>query len=104
MLTDAQVELFNTQGFLVIENVLDEETVLRPLKAEYNARLDQLMHAWVAEGRVPDAPRNADFFEKLLHCYAHGVDWFQPLDISLPGDRITADTPFHFGPAVFDLI
>ena len=39
MLTDAQVELFNTQGFLVIENVLDEETVLRPLKAEYNARL-----------------------------------------------------------------
>ena len=104
MLTDAQVELFNTQGFLVIENVLDEETVLRPLKAEYNARLDQLMHAWVAEGRVPDTPRNADFFEKLLHCYAHGVDWFQPLDISLPGDRITADTPFHFGPAVFDLI
>ena len=80
MLTDAQVELFNTQGFLVIENVLDEETVLRPLKAEYNARLDQLMHAWVAEGRVPDTPRNADFFEKLLHCYAHGVDWFQPLD------------------------
>ena len=51
MLTDAQVELFNTQGFLVIENVLDEDTVLRPLKAEYNARLDQLMHAWVAEGR-----------------------------------------------------
>ncbi len=61
MLTDAQVELFNTQGFLVIENVLDEDTVLRPLKAEYNARLDQLMHAWVAEGRVPDTPRNADF-------------------------------------------
>ena len=34
MLTDAQVELFNKQGFLVIENVLDEETVLRLLKAE----------------------------------------------------------------------
>jgi hypothetical protein len=33
MLTDAQVELFNTQGFLVIENVLDEETVPRPVDA-----------------------------------------------------------------------
>lgn len=26
------------------------------------------------------------------------------MDISLPGDTIHADTPFHFGPAVFDMI
>ena len=26
------------------------------------------------------------------------------MDISLPGDRIAADTPFHIGPAVFDML
>ena len=67
MLTDAQVELFNTQGFLVIENVLDEETVLRPLKAEYNARLDQLMHAWVAEGTFLHFTPTQKQRKKTLH-------------------------------------
>ena len=42
MLTDAQVDLFTTQGFLDIENVLDEETVLRPLMAESNDRVRQI--------------------------------------------------------------
>ena len=36
--------------------------------------------------------------------YAAKCDWFQPMDISLPGDRIYADTPMHFGPAIFDLV
>ncbi len=45
-----------------------------------------------------------DFESKLRVAYAAGCDWFQPMDISLPGDRIHADTPMHFGPAVFDMI
>jgi ectoine hydroxylase-related dioxygenase (phytanoyl-CoA dioxygenase family) len=40
----------------------------------------------------------------LLAAYRAGCDWFQPMDISLPGDRIRPDTPMHFGPAVFNLI
>jgi len=45
-----------------------------------------------------------DFYAKLKHCYVRGLDWFQPLDISLPGDEIAPDTPMHFGPAVFGMI
>jgi hypothetical protein len=44
------------------------------------------------------------FEETLIDAYKAGHDWFQPLDISLPGERIAADTPFHMGPAVFDFM
>ena len=48
--------------------------------------------------------RDLSFEAKLLAAQATGRDWFQPLDISLPNTRIEKDTPFHFGPAVFDLL
>ncbi len=103
MLTDQQKEFFDSEGYLVIENVLDEETVLGPVRAEYSALLDRLYDGWAAEGRVP-APAGASFQDKLLTAYRAGCDWFQPMDISLPGDKVTPDTPFHFGPAIFDLL
>ena len=49
-------------------------------------------------------PAGADFYTQLKLAYQAGCDWFQPLDISLPGDRITSQTPMHFGPAVFDML
>ncbi|MEL6947510.1 MAG: phytanoyl-CoA dioxygenase family protein, partial [Pseudomonadota bacterium] len=36
--------------------------------------------------------------------YSAGCDWFQPMDISLPGDSISHDTPMHFSQAVMDLV
>ena len=102
MLEKSQIEQFETQGFLVVEDVLGQN-VLDPVRAEYGALLDRLYAGWQAEGRV-GAPVTDDFWGKLLSAYRAGCDWFQPMDISLPGGRITADTPMHFGPAVFDMI
>ena len=104
MLSAAQIADFNTNGFLVIDNVFDQQTSLQPVREEYQTILDQLVAGWVAEGRMPEPPGDADFFGKLRQAYQAGCDWFQPLDISLPGDRITEQTPMHFGPAVFDLL
>jgi hypothetical protein len=53
---------------------------------------------------VSTPPQVLDFWGKLLSAYSAGCDYFQPMDISLPGDRIMADTPFHIGPAVFDMM
>ncbi|MFD2856101.1 hypothetical protein ACFSZS_16945 [Seohaeicola zhoushanensis] len=39
-----------------------------------------------------------DFWAKLLTSYRAGCDWFQPMDISLPGDTILADTPSTSAP------
>ncbi len=102
MLDQTQIENFERQGFLVVEDVLPEQ-VLEAVRAEYEGLLDGLYADWRAEGRV-GAPVSDDFWGKLLTAYRAGCDWFQPMDISLPGDQIHADTPFHFGPAVFDMI
>ncbi len=101
-LTQEQIDRFETDGVLVVEDVLEPE-ILGSVRSEYEALLDDLYRGWQAEGLVPPA-EGADFFEKLLLSYYAGCDWFQPMDISLPGDEIRPDTPFHFGPAVFDMI
>lgn len=95
MLTREQVERFGKEGYLVVENVLDQG-LLDLVRAEYAEILDGLCEGWGIEGKT--------FAEKLTRAYAAGHDWFQPMDISLPGDRIRADTPMHFGPAVFDMV
>ncbi|WP_137700666.1 phytanoyl-CoA dioxygenase family protein [Marimonas lutisalis] len=101
-LTRDQIDAFNANGVLVVPDVLPPQ-VLNGVKAEYESLLDGLYSAWHAEGRVP-APEGMDFWDKLLVSYEAGCDWFQPMDISLPGDEITPETPFHFGPAVFEMI
>ena len=100
MLDAAQTTFFREQGYLVVEDVFDPA----PLHAEYGALLGDLYDGWYAEGAVSIPPEGLDFWAKLRIAYAAGCDWFQPMDCSLPGDTIHADTPFHFGPAIFDLI
>ncbi|WP_420325807.1 phytanoyl-CoA dioxygenase family protein [Mameliella sp.] len=102
MLTQDQIAQFDREGYVVVEDVLDADR-LAAVKAEYAALLETLYARWHTEGRVPPA-EGMDFWQKLLTSYAAGCDWFQPMDISLPGGEIAADTPFHFGPAVFDML
>ncbi|KMW56820.1 hypothetical protein AIOL_001776 [Candidatus Rhodobacter oscarellae] len=102
MLNQDQIATFQKQGYLVVEDVL-EPARLEAVRAEYSQLLDGLYDGWHREGRVP-APRGLDFWGKLLAAYKARCDYFQPMDISLPGDRIQADTPMHFGPAVFDMV
>lgn len=102
MLSQAQVDTFHRDGVIVVPDVLPPD-VLGGVKAEYADLLDGLYDRWHAEGRVPP-PGDMDFWQKLLISYDAGCDWFQPMDISLPGGEIAADTPFHFGPAVFDML
>jgi len=102
MLSAEQCAKFAKDGFLVVEDVLDP-TLLSEIRQEYRALLATLVTQWQASGQLP-ALDGLDFFEQLECCYRAGLDWFQPMDISLPGGTIEAYTPFHFGPAVFDLV
>ena len=101
MLTPDRIETFAREGVLVVEDVLPPDLLAR-IRAEYAALLDALWEGWRAEGRVGAPPEG--FEARLLAAYAAGCDWFQPLDISLPGSEIEADTPFHFGPAAFEMV
>ena len=100
MITEQDVELFNRQGYLVVENLLDE-AALSAVRDEYAVRMDELYEQWWREGKVSAAPGTMNFWEKLDHCYKGTFDWYQPFDISLPHDDISDETPMHFGPAVF---
>ena len=104
MLNSEQIGFFEENGYLVVENVFDQQTILDPVRDEYAELLDNLYDAWFAEGRVTVAPDGLGFYDKLLYAYRAKCDWFQPMDISLPGDRIEADTPMHFGPAIFNMV
>lgn len=103
MLTPAQVNAFETQGYLVVPDVVPTALLAR-IQEEYSELMDRLYAEWFAAGRVDRAPDELSFWGKLSVAYRSGCDWFQPMDISLPGDQISAETPFHFGPAVFDLL
>ncbi|MEM9584973.1 MAG: phytanoyl-CoA dioxygenase family protein [Pseudomonadota bacterium] len=94
MLNPRQIESFHTKGYLVLHDVLTDK--LPAVIAEYETVLDHLCAAWGVRG--------VDFEDKIIRAYMQGNEWFQPLDISLPGDRIFANTPMHQGPAVFDMI
>ena len=102
VLTQTQIDTFETQGYLVVDAVLPRDT-LQAVKDEYTALLDTLYAGWETEGRVPPAA-GQDFWQKLLTSYKAGCEWFQPMDISLPGGEIAPDTPFHFGAAIFDVL
>lgn len=103
MLTPEQIDAFERDGYLVVPDVVPKIT-LDGIHTEYGELLDRLYEQWWAEKRVDKDPDSLGFWEKLAVSYEAGCDWFQPMDISLPGDTIYNDTPMHFGPAVFDLV
>lgn len=102
MLSDVQLEQFNRQGYLVVENLIDQAAV-EAVKAEYALLMDQLYAEWFKKGWVKTPPDGLDFWGKLDNSFRAGFDWYQPLDISLPHSDISEDTPLHIGPAVFDM-
>lgn len=104
MLSREQLQTFERDGYLVVEDVFDQQSVLGPVRAEYAQLLDGLYADWFAQGLVDVDPDGLTFWHKLLIAYRAKCDWFQPFDISLPGDTIHADTPMHFGPAIFDMV
>ncbi len=104
MLSQSQLDDYERDGYVVVENLVPTDEVLIPLKAEYTDRLRTLCRRWAKERRIPAASACGDFSEMIMTAVQFGVDYFQPLDISLPTGTIDKTTPFHAGPAVFDLL
>lgn len=102
MLSASQTAQFNRDGYLVIDDVIDAGT-LRAIKAEYAGLMDRMYANWSEAGRVAAPTDDMGFFDKLDAAVAAGVEWYQPLDISLPHAGIADDTPMHIGPAVFQM-
>lgn len=91
----AWLDDFNRRGIAIIPDVVPSAT-RAAMAQEYEVLLRDLAASWGLEWR--------GFWDTLRAAHLAGHDWFQPMDISLPGARIAPDTPFHAGPAAFDLL
>lgn len=103
MISPADVDLFQKQGYLVVEGLLDD-AALRDIRAEYAGRMDALFDQWYRQGKVPAPTAEMGYWDKLDIAFKGGFDWYQPFDISLPHADIADDTPMHFGPATFNMV
>lgn len=99
------VDRFNEDGYLILEDVLDVELDLEPVVREYTALLDDLIAAWHAAGRIPSTYEGLPFAQRLARFLNDGgPKAYAPFDISLPFSGVTEETPIHLGPATFALL
>ena len=103
MLSSEQIIAFRRDGYLAVEDLISPE-VRHAVVAEYADLMDHLYTEWRQRDQVPELAPDATFWDKLDAAVQAKIEWYQPFDISLPADGITAETPMHFGPAVFDMI
>jgi phytanoyl-CoA hydroxylase len=104
-LTQAQLEQFEVDGYVVVRGFLDPDKHLQPVLNEYEEVLDALARSLHAQGKLTSIHKDLPFEERLTQVYAESGEvhsqWF---DFSLPQKDICEDTPFWFGPEVFRVL
>jgi len=104
-LSAAQLEQFDREGYLVVENVLDPTEDLAPLFAEYTSILDGIVDDLVRDGTLTSRYDTLPFGDRLIQvCMESGRVFSSHFDISLPQKGVKYDSPMHVGPAVFRLL
>src|ERR1051326_5338624 len=104
-LSDEQLEQFYGRGYLVLDNVIDVDTYIAPLIAEYAEALEQLVDELYAAGQLSSRYEDLPFGRRLSRvCAETGRVHAGYFDFSLPFADVKADTPCHFGPAVFNML
>ena len=103
MLTDLQLESFYQNGYLVVDDLLNPNE-LEAIKTEYAECLDLQCQQWISQNKMDASVANRSFDEQLLASIEAGLDYFQPLDISLPLGPVEETTPIHLGDNVFHMM
>lgn len=97
-------------GYLVLENVLDRETIVEPVLDELAGVVSTVASHWKQEGVIPRTWERDRLEDQLLALTreVYGKKGVQPLtyymDISLPKGDIHPSTPMYLGEACFRLI
>jgi phytanoyl-CoA hydroxylase len=104
-LTQAQQAQFQRDGYLIVEDIVDERALIAPLVAEYERRLGVLMDDLYARGEISSSYDDLPFGRRLTALYKEtSRGWSQYFDFSLPFKQVQADEPCHFGPMVFAML
>ena len=104
-LTEAQVEQFHREGYLLVEGLFDPEADIEPIIEEYKGVLDTLASELYAQGEVSSTYAELPFGQRLIEIYKEsGKVHAQYFDFSLPQTDVREDTPLWTGPAVFNAL
>ena len=101
-----QLSDFERDGYGVARGLLSPSDDLQPVIDEYSQVLDRVAHRMHSAGEISSAYADLPFPERTLAITREaGLLDPQPFDISLPThSKLTAETEFHFGPAVLALL
>lgn len=99
-------EQFSQNGYVVVENLLDEHREIQPILDDYASLLDQLALRWYGEGKLPSAYAELPFNRRATAVISQISDAESyHLDISLPKLAVySEETPIHTSEAVFKLL
>ena len=104
-LDPTQLDQFHREGYLVVEGLLDVETVIAPVMREYEGVLDRLAAELHADGTIASTYKDLPFQERLTRVYQESDKVHaQYFDFSLPQGNVQPDTPFWAGPAIFQTL
>lgn len=93
-LTEAQIEQFHEDGYLIVKGLFDPVDDLDPIIEEYRSVLDQLAQDLYDEGRISSTYADLSFGERFIKiCIETNETHAQYFDFSLPQGNVQADTP-----------
>ncbi len=105
VLTQEQLEQFEHFGFVAVEGVVDPENVIDPVVDEYAGVLDDLADKLYVEGKIGSKYEELEFGDRVTQIYAESGEVHNKyFDFTLSQSRVTHDTPFWVGPAVFNAL
>lgn len=97
---------FFDNGYVVVRGLLNPAEDLQPTIDEYAAILDREARAWFAAGDLSSDYADLPFEERLIKIIAETgdriYDYFRIF--FNPPSETTANTPLHYGPAIFSLL
>lgn len=103
--TSAPLAHLREHGYVIVDQVLDPAEVIAPTLIEFEEVLDHLVKRLVREGHLDERFEDRPFEERFLAVSERSeIQLAQHFDFSLPQSGIKHDTPFHFGPAIFELV
>ena len=104
-LKQSQLDQFQNQGFLIVEDVVDSKTI-DAVRDEYVAKLKIVAEEALAHGKVSSAYSELTFQEQFANLVNEDRTVFDRLDITLPLDHdgMPEDAAAHTGPAALALL
>lgn len=103
-MTNNLKELVETQGYAIVEGVLDE-AALQAIREDYHQLLDRMAPQWCAEGLISSAYADLPFEERLTVILGEAKkDVFAHMDIALSNETVDSDAGINASRAVYDLI